>query len=78
MVGIVQSQTSHCLDMRRIQWRQQQADVGDLVCYLVLSKNISSNYTSLSRFCNIRDIFGKDSITIVSAAISGEETNKAL
>lgn len=79
MLCIVEPQAAHRAGVLRGKGREQQADVGDLVSYMVRTEDVALNDSRLFRSGEIgAAASGEDCVAVVGAAITGEETNETL
>lgn len=78
MFRIVQAQASNGPDMLGRQRGEKHADVGDLVRHLVAAENITADDTSLLGLSNVSRAAWQDGISIVGAAVLGQEPDQSL
>ena len=78
MLLVVQTKTSDRLDILQSQRSEQESDVGNLICDIVLSEDLSPNDLSLGCFCYVCYSFWKYSIAIICSAILCKEANESL
>ena len=75
MLLVVQSQTSHGLDIWASQGGQEELNFSKLVCNSVLTEYVALDN---SGFCNLGDVGfarGKDSVAVVYLAILSEKAD---
>lgn len=75
MFGVVEAQAPNGAHMLGGQRGQKHADVGDLVCHLVLAQDIAFDDTGLLCFSDVSGSPGQDGIAIVGTAVFGEEAD---
>jgi hypothetical protein len=61
---VVQAQTSNGLDIFKRKRRQEQPDIFDLVCHLMVGKDVAKNDSCLSCLSYVRNPLGQDGIAV--------------
>jgi hypothetical protein len=78
MLGVVQTQASHSLDILDGEGRKQQPDVRNLVGDLMGPENIPGHDPSLSRLGDVGNALRQNGIAIVHLTVPGEESHEPL
>lgn len=78
MVGIVEAEAPYSLDVLRRKGGQQKADVGDVFCDVVSSKDVARHDSGLPRLGDVSDAARQNCIAVVRLAIPGKEANESL
>jgi hypothetical protein len=76
--GVVQPQTPHRPDIFRGQGGQERPDVGNLVGNIVLAKDVAGDDAGLAGLADVADAARQDGISVVGAAVPGQEADEAL
>lgn len=75
VVGIVETEASHCLDMLRGQRGQQESDVGNIFRDIVSAKDVARHDPCLPCFGNISDAAGENGVAVVCFAVPSKEAD---
>lgn len=78
MVGVVETEAPHGLDVLRRQGGQQHADVGDVVRHVVPAEYVARDDAGLPRLGDVGDAAGQDRIAVVRLAVAREEADESL
>lgn len=78
MFGVVEPQASDSLDMRLCQGREEQAYANFLVRHIILAKDVSLDDTGSLSFGNVADSLRQNGITVICAAVFGQEADETL